>query len=620
VYGHSRPRLSGTPVRLAPQARFSRTWWLLMVGVTALSALLFLSQLGRTGLVDETPPLFAAAARNMVESGDWLTPRVNGAPRFDKPILVYWLMGLGYQLLPPSVDPLGSLAARLPSALAATVVSLALADVLWCWPQQHGVSVHRGGRWLAPLTASLGFGLSPLVLAWSRAAVSDMLLTGLLSLGLLGFWRHWAWRDHRLPVGPWLVLGLAVLTKGPVALALACLTCLLFGCRQRRLGLLWRCLSPLKGMALAALVALPWYVAEFAVEGPAFIQSFFGYHNIQRFTQVVNGHSEPFWFYGPILLIGAMPQLPVALHGAWIGLTGPHGRATPQSSHPPDVSLRCFAACWLLAVVVFFTMTTTKLPSYILPAMPAVGLLVGLIAGDWQRETTRERSWGAAWTTVVLTAVAGAGLYTQALWLPRLDQAFAQSFPDMPTLKAELQTSSIIANIGLIWLIAAGLTTLALYKRWWGWLLPLQLVLVLWIPLGLLPLANLMDRLRQEPLRAMATVVQHESRSGEPLAMVGFKKPSLHFYARRLVRYGEDSALDLANLVLCTDWGLKTDTLLVVLDERAAEQPHWQRLQGNTVAQAGVYELRRLRRQEMEAVVNQLRKDGFVHRDCPQAT
>lgn len=587
-----------------------------MAAVAALSALLFLSQLGRTGLVDETPPLFAAAARNMVESGDWLTPRVNGAPRFDKPILVYWLMALGYKLLPPSLDPLGSLAARLPSALSATLVSLALADVFWCWRQQQGTRAHRGGQWLAPLAASLGFGLSPLVLVWSRTAVSDLLLTGLLSMSLLGFWRHWASGSRRLPVGPWLALGLAVLTKGPVALALACLTCLLFGCRQRSLGSLWCYLSPCKGLALVTLVALPWYVAEFAVEGSAFIQSFFNYHNIQRFTQVVNGHNGPFWFYGPILLIGAMPQLPMALHGAWIGLRSPVDRTPQWPQRSPEVSLRCFAACWLLAVVIFFTMAATKLPSYALPAMPAVGLLVGLTASGWQHGTTRGQSWGAAWTSVVLTAVVGVGLSTQALWLPQLDQVFAQAFPEMPTLHRELQVSQVIAHIGLIWLIAAGLTTLALYRRWWGWLLTLQLVLVLWIPLGLLPLGSLMDHLRQEPLRVMATVIQEENRSGEPLAMVGFNKPSLHFYAKRLVRYENDSAQHLANLVSCMDWDSKADTMLVVLDNRAAKQPHWKRLQGTTMAQAGAYELRRLKRQELEAVASQLYRAGVMHRDC----
>lgn len=623
MHGHSEFPLSGTPAHPDHQPRFSRVWWMLMAAVAGVSALMFLHKLGGTGLVDETPPLFAAAARNMVESGDWLTPRVNGLPRFDKPILVYWLMGLGYQLLPPSLDPLGSLAARLPSALSATVVSLALADALWCWPQQQGLRAHHGGRWLAPMAASLGFGLSPLVLVWSRTAVSDMLLTGLLSLSLLGFWRHWARQSRHLPVGPWLALGLAVLAKGPVALVLACLIFLLFGFYQGRLGLLWRCLSPLKGMVLAALVALPWYVAEFAAEGSAFIQAFFSYHNVQRFTQVVNGHDAPFWFYGPILLGGTMPQWPIALHGAWIGLIRPHNRTTPRTtsqwSYSPGASLQCFAACWLLVVVVFFTMASTKRPSYILPAMPAVGLLVGLIAGDWQREITRGQRWGAAWTSVVLTAIVGLGLLTQGLWLPRLDEVFTQAFPDMPTLQIELQTSMILAHIGLIWFIAAGLTALSLYRRWWGWLLPLQLALVIWIPLGLLPLSSLMDHLRQEPLRIMAAVIQEEGHSGEPLAMVGFKKPSLHFYARRLVRYEKGSAQDLTNLVSCRERDPKADTMLVVLDDRSAEQPHWKRLPGVTMAQAGVYELRRLKLQELEAVVNQFHKAGVVvHRDCSQ--
>ena len=614
---HTRSLLSGTPNHPAPQTRFSNTWWLLMAGVAALSALLFLSQLGGTGLVDETPPLFAAAARNMVESGDWLTPRVNGMPRFDKPILVYWLMGLGYQLLPPSLDPLGSLAARLPSALSATVVSLALADVLWCWPQQHGARVHHGGHWLVPLTASLGFGLSPMVLVWSRAALSDFLLTCLLTLSLLGFWQHWARRSQRLPVGPWVALGLAVLTKGPVALVLAGLTCMLFGCHQRKLGLLWRCLSPLKGLVLVMLVALPWYVAEFVAEGSAFIQAFFGYHNIQRFTQVVSGHSGPFWFYIPILLIGAMPQFPMALHSAWIGFARLHHKATPKFSCSPEISLRSFAACWLLIVVVFFTMATTKYLSYVLPAMPAIGLLVGLTAGDWQREVGRGRSWGAAWTSVALTAVVGFWLLTPALWVPLLD-----GLSDAPALRAELQTSqtisNIIARIGLIWLIAAGLTALSLYKRWWGWLLTLQLILVLWVPLGLLPLGNLMDQLNQAPLRVIAKAVQDESRSGEPLVMVGPHKPSLHFYAGRLVHYTDRSAQNLAHLMFCVREST-AGTMLVVLDDRAAKQPHWEYLQGTTIAEAGVYELRRLGRQALEAVVNQLQEDGVVHRDCPQA-
>ena len=106
--------------------------------VLACGIALFLWRLGSTGLVDETPPLFAASARAMAETGDWLTPRVNGLPRYDKPPLVYWLMGLGYLLPGQSLwNPLGSWAASLPSALSSVVVMLALAATLLRCPQRR---------------------------------------------------------------------------------------------------------------------------------------------------------------------------------------------------------------------------------------------------------------------------------------------------------------------------------------------------------------------------------------------------------------------------------------------------------------------------------------------------
>lgn len=575
-----------------------------MAAVAALSAVLFLSRLGETGLVDETPPLFATAARNMVESGDWLTPRVNGYPRFDKPVLVYWLMGLGYGLLPQTLDPLGSLAARLPSAVSATVVSLALADLLWCWPQRAG---NKAKARLVPLMASLGFGLCPLVLIWARTAVSDLLFTALLSLGLTGFWRHHASRNRHVPVGSWIVLGLAVLTKGPLALALAGLTCLLFGARQGQISRLWQSLSPLKGAALVALVALPWYGAELIVEGRAFWQSFVLYHNVARLTQVVNNHGGPPWFYAPVLLIGAMPQLPMALYGAWTGLIARQGGR--QITAPQ--SLRCFAACWLLAVVIIFTMAATKLPSYMLPAMPAVGLLVGLAAGDLEGVNTRGLLSGAAWLSLALAALVGMGCLLQGLWLPWIHE------PAMPTLAVDVQASGVIAPMGVIWLAAAALGMLGLWRRWQSWLLGLQLVLVIWIPCGLLPLGNLVDRLRQEPVRAIAMAVQEHIDHGEPLAMAGIRKPSLHFYSGHVVRYERGSRQGLANLAHCIPWDPGSETMLVVVDQFTAQEPHWKRLPGKALAHAGIYELRRLRHQDLEAVVAQLLQTGEVKGKCP---
>ena len=114
----------------------NRKPWLVLLLVAVAGLLLFVWRLGMTGLVDETPPLFAASAKAMAETGDWLTPRVNGLPRYDKPPLVYWLMGLGYAL--PAQDlwnPFGTWASRLPSALSSIGLMVLLALTLLLRPQ-----------------------------------------------------------------------------------------------------------------------------------------------------------------------------------------------------------------------------------------------------------------------------------------------------------------------------------------------------------------------------------------------------------------------------------------------------------------------------------------------------
>ena len=105
--------------------------------VLVCGIIIFILGLGNTGLVDETPPLFAAAARTMSESGDWLTPKVNGIFRFDKPPLIYWLMGFFYSLPMSEIwDSCGTISARLPSALASLFLMLMIGDTLFCWPQK----------------------------------------------------------------------------------------------------------------------------------------------------------------------------------------------------------------------------------------------------------------------------------------------------------------------------------------------------------------------------------------------------------------------------------------------------------------------------------------------------
>jgi len=589
--------------------------------VLACGIALFIWRLGSTGLVDETPPLFAASARAMAETGDWLTPRVNGLPRYDKPPLVYWLMGLGYLLPGQSLwNPLGSWAASLPSALSSVVVMLALAATLLRWPQPSpaGAQGDLGGATRSALTAfsaALAFALSPLVLIWSRVAVSDSLFTATLALSLLLFWRRYADPECQGWWPAWLLLGLAVLTKGPVALVLVGLTLALFAWWQGEPKLLMRLWRPLPGLVITAAVALPWYGAELLVEGEPFWQSFFGYHNLQRFTSVVNHHLQPWWFFGPMLVVASLPFTPLLL----LGLAQALARGRRQ---PARASLGPFAACWLLVVFGFFTLAATKLPSYWLPATPAAGVLIALAAQDLVAWRDPARPGACLWrgrlvglTTLALTAVLCGGLLFSAHWIPLIQD------PEMPTLPAEMLASGLVVRAGLCFGLALAVALALAWSRWRpAWLAAMQLPLVLFGVAALEPLIGLGDRVRQLPVRQIAAEVVRLRRPGEPLAMVGTLKPSLHYYTRQVVIFEGLRGYGLVNLAdrLQREWrqgqrpsaAIAGSTVLVVMDRDTSRLAYWQPVAHTVLAHYGLYQLWRVDRLELARQAQAL-KDNF---------
>ena len=577
----------------------------LLVITAVLGVVLFVWRLGSTGLVDETPPLFAASARAMAETGDWLIPRVNGLPRYDKPPLIYWAMGLLYAL--PGQEqwnPLGTWAARLPSAVASISVMLGLAHTLLRWPQ----GARRPA--LTALGAALAFALSPLVLLWSRIAASDALFSACLAWSLLLCWQAYADTQRRWWPG-WVALGLAVLTKGPVAVVLVGLALLLFGWLQRDLQGLAHRLRPLRGLLIAAVMAIPWYVVAVAVEGEPFVRSFFGYHNLQRFTVVVNHHLQPWWFFGVVLVIASLPATPLLL----LGLLQVIRRW--REPLPASLSLQRFAACWLVAVLVFFTAAATKLPSYWIPATPAAGMLIALAAQQSRGQGAGSRwAWGG---TLALTLVLAGGFAAAPLWVPLIHE------PEMPSLPVDL-----LAGRWLGW--AAGLFALAALGSIWGLrrdgpqaLLALQGPIVAFVPLVLLPAWQLGDQLRGLPVRQMAAAVARERQlperhGAEPLAMVGVMKPSLHYYGRQVVLYEGSGPVGLANLNdrLAKERrpGLGPSpapleatgdaTVLVVIDQGTAQQSCWKTLSHQVLAAHGIYRLWRVERWQLAQRAAQL--------------
>lgn len=582
------------PVNAVPSNPGSRLpiWRVLTVAVL-LALILFVVDLGSIGLVDETPPLFAAAARQMAESGDWLIPQVNGLPRYDKPPLVYWLMAAFYRLpAQPLWDPLGSWSAALPSALASGSVVLLLSLLMAWWDRRLWL--------LAPLL----WGLSPLVMVWSRIGVSDALLTALLTGALLFSWlrvacTRWSWWPT------WVLLALAVLTKGPVAMAVFALTWSGFLLMHGRPALsmttwLAKRLRLLPGLLLCSLIALPWYLAVALRDGTAFVESFFGYHNLQRFTQVVNHHHSPWWFYAPLLILASLPWSAALVLAVCRSLIQSAQLARIDSPK----SLPQFCSCWLLAVLLLFSLSATKLPSYWLPATPAAALLVATVA----RHSDPFSRWAirlGAITTLLMAAL----LVCSSRWLALVDD------PELVGLPAVLDRLWVVPiAVGLL-LVGGCLCVLQLGRSPRNAMLAVQLSWLLLVPFVWWPLLRVGDRLRSQPLRAIAAEVTQRHQPDQPLVMLGLIKPSLQFYARVPVAYEGLSAQAQVNLHdrLLRDARVRVadadHRLLVVAPLHLEERRSWSGMLSPLQAQHGRYGLWWLDLQALKRRVTTLQRD-----------
>src|SRR5208282_1212581 len=338
----------------------ARLFWLVLIIATLY--LCYFHNLGAIGLVGPDEPRYAWIAREMHESGDWVTPRLYGKPWFEKPPLLYWGIALSFKLFGVS-----EVTARLPSAFAALMATLAMAGLAW---RIYGAWTARWLLLLLPTTVGM--------IGFSHAAATDMPFAGTLTVALvfaailLGLTRN----PQSLPTPrtPWLALlffgfflGLATLAKGPAAVALSGGGVLLWAAFTRRWRDAFRCLHPV-AIGSFCLTALPWYILC-SRRNPDFLRIFIIEHNFKRYLTPEFQHIQPFWFYVPILLIAFVPWTPALLWSAQFGAL----RSWPQR-RPSDATL--FALCWALFCLVFFSISKSKLPGYILPAVPPIGLLL----------------------------------------------------------------------------------------------------------------------------------------------------------------------------------------------------------------------------------------------------
>ena len=577
-----------------------------LIIILIFGILIFLFGLGSTGLVDETPPLFASAGRAMSESGDWLTPKVNGIDRFDKPPLIYWLMGFLYSLPNNEVwDTFGTISARLPSALASLFLMIFIGDTIYCLPKKENKNLG------APIVASLGFALSPLIIVWSRTAVSDALLCGTLGISLLMFWRKIACDIEDKCITPWVFLGLAILTKGPVAFVIAALTISSFLLSQKNWKNLLRKIKLKRGLFITVSISLPWYIIELIKEGKTFWDSFFGYHNIQRYTSVVNNHSEPIWFFFYIMVIGSLPFTPFLFHGIFEAFK--ETIISFKKGCSPSESLFIYSLCWLVSVLVFFSISATKLPSYWIPATPAAAIL---ISNSFTKLQNQKKAFSYLWIINLLILFGlSIAFFCSNIWLNLIND------PVMPNLASNLLISGIIFKARLFFFVFTILGIILFSFRSQNTLLYLQIFLLFGQSLLMPPIRKLGDTSRQLPLRNISKKILNVRRGGETLAMIGIRKPSLHYYTRQIVFYELSTSEGVVNLFERFNFDRRSnfqdtpnydsETFLVVIDKYALREDHWSKINHQKLGVYGIYNLWRIKKTDLNAQAINLISNGF---------
>lgn len=328
--------------------------WSLLICATLYVC--YFSQLGVMGFLGPDEPRYAWIARNMMESHDWTTPRLYGKPWFEKPPLFYWGAGLAFKWFGVS-----EATARLPSAVSALLATMALA---WLALRLYD---HETARWsllLLPTTAGM--------IGFSHAAATDMPFSSMFTIAMvcaavvLGLARNE--NTPILPRTPWIALalfgfflGAAVLAKGPVAIILCGGAVFFWAWLTKRRHDALRLLHPV-AIASFCATALPWYI-RCARRNPDFLRVFIIDHNFKRFLTPEFQHIQPFWFYLPVVLIALLPWTALFL---WSGI---HGVARVVRTHTAQHS-KWFLACWAGFCLVFFSISRSKLPGYILPALP----------------------------------------------------------------------------------------------------------------------------------------------------------------------------------------------------------------------------------------------------------
>ncbi|MBB5016827.1 4-amino-4-deoxy-L-arabinose transferase-like glycosyltransferase [Chitinivorax tropicus] len=345
-----------------------RSWAALLI----LFAALWFGQLDFRKLVKPDEGRYAEISREMVVSGDWVTPRLNDLKYFEKPPMQYWATALAYEIFGET-----EWTARLWTGLSGFIgILLAV----------YAGSVLFGRR--AGLITGLVLGGSLYYLALGHINTLDMGVSLFLELALIGFLM--AHRDQASPRSQrnwmmvvWFAMAGAMLSKGLIGLVIPGMALILYMLLTRQWSLLAR-MHWLPGLALFALIVLPWFVLV-SQRNPEFLQFFFIHEHFQRFATDNARRDGAIWYFIPLLILGITPW------ASWLGSSLWQAKTkTPQQTFQPKWML----LIWSAFIFIFFSISKSKLPAYILPMFPAVALLMGdHLARQTPAQIARHAGW-----------------------------------------------------------------------------------------------------------------------------------------------------------------------------------------------------------------------------------
>jgi 4-amino-4-deoxy-L-arabinose transferase-like glycosyltransferase len=392
--------------------RHRRTYLLLSVFI----GVLWFATLSIRPLFNPDEGRYAEIPREILSGGDWVIPHLNGLAYIEKPPLQYWATALSLRVFGQ-----GEFAARFYTALCAFCTLFAvwlMARRLW--------SPAAAWRATAMLSSMLLF------IALGQLLTLDMSLTLYMTLALAGFlFAQTGASSNRWMLLAWTATALGVLTKGPVAAAIPAAVLVIYSLYARDFAP-WRRLRLLTGLPLFLLITVPWHWLA-ARRLPDFLQFFFVHEHVARYLTPSADREEPWWFFGAVFLLGSAPWTLPALRAMGVGW---RRRGAGEGF---DSSL--FLWIWVMFVLVFYTLSNSKLIPYILPALPALAVLMAASpAQALQRDLNR---------TALLTVCAAIALALTCLYGPKHLTPSDRSAYFISLAKPLAQIAALLAASGL---------------------------------------------------------------------------------------------------------------------------------------------------------------------------